>query len=76
MNVVSSKSPDGIQSRPVLIHRSSGVIGGRLTTLLTERNISVRICDLRPGEALSDLWAPLRVLNLTPPSRLHRGHGQ
>src|ERR1035437_509520 len=56
MDVTSSKSLASTQSRPILILGGSGFIGTRLSGLLTERDVPVRIGDLRPSESFPNCW--------------------
>ncbi|MGA3136309.1 MAG: NAD-dependent epimerase/dehydratase family protein [Terracidiphilus sp.] len=75
MNLISSKSPASIQSKPILILGGSGFIGTRLTALLTEQNIPLRIGDLRPSEAFPDLWAKCDVRRHETLNEVARGAG-
>jgi nucleoside-diphosphate-sugar epimerase len=61
MGATSFKSPASIRSKPIVILGGSGFIGTRLTALLTERNIPLRIGDLQPSEAFSELWVKCDV---------------
>jgi nucleoside-diphosphate-sugar epimerase len=75
MDVTSSQSPTSIQAEPILILGGSGFIGTRLTALLVERNIPVKIGDLRPSEAFPDIWAQCDVRQHETLSEVARGTG-
>jgi nucleoside-diphosphate-sugar epimerase len=51
----------------------SGFIGTRLTALLTEQRVPVRIGDLRTSEAFPDLWAQCDVRRHETMSEVARG---
>ena len=55
------ESPSLVMTEPVVILGGSGFIGTRLTPLLTERRIPVRIGDLRPSDSSPHLWTPCDV---------------
>ncbi len=55
------ESPRHVMTEPVAILGGSGFIGTRLTSLLTERRIPVRIGDLRQSESFPHLWTPCDV---------------
>lgn len=61
MDVTHSKFPANIRSEPILVLGGSGFIGTRLTGLLIEQSIPVRIGDLRPSQAFPDLWTQCDV---------------
>jgi nucleoside-diphosphate-sugar epimerase len=58
---------------PILILGGSGFIGTRLTALLTEKNIPLRISDLRPSESFPNLWTHCDVRQHESLSELARG---
>src|SRR5271157_5892251 len=64
MNQTRLEAPQGLQSQTVAILGGSGFIGTRLARLLTERNVQVRIGDIRPSETFPDLWKQADVRSL------------
>ena len=56
MDVISSESSAVIQPGRIVILGGSGFIGTRLTSLLREQGVPVRIGDLQRSEAFPDLW--------------------
>jgi nucleoside-diphosphate-sugar epimerase len=60
---------------PVLLLGGSGFIGTRLTALLTEQRVPVRIGDIRPSEAFPDLWAQCDVRQHESLIEVARGAG-
>ncbi|MGA8110525.1 MAG: NAD-dependent epimerase/dehydratase family protein [Acidobacteriaceae bacterium] len=63
----------GALSGPVVVLGGSGFIGTRLTGLLREQGIPVRIGDLRQSEAFPDLWTECDVRQQESLSEVVRG---
>jgi nucleoside-diphosphate-sugar epimerase len=73
MNPPRSESLDSEPLAPALILGGSGFIGTQLTTLLTARQVSVRIGDLKPSEAFPALWTRCNVRQRESLAALARG---
>lgn len=69
------ESPGRVMTEPVVILGGSGFIGTRLTPLLTERRIPVRIGDLRPSDSFPQLWTPCDVRKHETLSKVVSGSG-
>lgn len=60
-------------AHPVLILGGSGFVGTRLTPLLTDQGIAVRIGDLRRSEAFPELWTQCDVRDASSVAGLAAG---
>lgn len=72
MDVISSQL-SAIQPGTVVVFGGSGFIGTRLTGLMAEHHIPVRIGDVKPSEVFPDLWTQCDVRRQDSLGELSRG---
>jgi len=73
MNEPITDSAGSLQRKPTVILGGSGFIGTRLTSLLREQGLAVRIGDLRSSEAFPGLWTGCDVRRHETLNQLFRG---